>query len=244
VVTVTAAPGGVAVRGEAPGGLADGDVAALGSAVASWLGLQDDLTEFLAIAAGDPAMRDVLAATRGLHQLRFASLAEAVAYFVLTQRTSQPVAGGRKRRLAAAFGPRVTVAGEEWVAFPALDRLAGLAPAELAPFAGHARQADYLVHALRGVHDIGGEFLRTAPYAEAYRALTSIRGVGGFTASAILLRALGRPDEVAMELAQFAEPVARCYGDGTPLEAVRARYGRQIGWWAYFTRTGLGWLRS
>ena len=243
VVTVTAAPGsGVTVRGDAPEPLGPADVAALETAVARWLSLDDDLTGFLAIAANDPAMRDILAVTRGLHQVRFASLAEGAAYFVLTQRTSQTLAGARKRRLAAAFGPRIKVDDQEWGAFPTLNTLAGLGAGELAPFTGNARQTDYLVHVLRGVGEIGEEYLRTAPYADASAALKAIRGVGAFTASAILLRALGRPDEVSLEMAQFAQPVAQVYGDQTPIEAVRERYGRHVGWWAYFTRIGLGWL--
>jgi DNA-3-methyladenine glycosylase II len=242
VLSVTAAPDGVAVSGQAAGPLDRAAITELEAAVTSWLSLDDDLTEFLAIAAADPAMREVLAVTRGLHQLRFASLAEGAAYFVLTQRTSQQLAGARKRQLAAAFGPRIELDGREWIAFPPLDLLAGLGPEQLAPFTGNARQTEYLGHVLRGVHELGEEFLRTAPYAEADQALRTIRGVGDFTAGAILLRALGRPDAVPLEMGQFAKPVAQVYGDETPIEAVRNRYGRYVGWWSYFTRIGLGWL--
>ncbi len=242
VLTVTETPDGVAVSGQAAAPLDGPAIAELEAAVANWLSLDDDLTEFLAIAEADPAMRAVLAVTHGLHQLRFASLAEGAAYFVLTQRTSQQLAGARKRKLAAAYGPRLELDGQQWIAFPPLDVLAGLGPDELAPFTGNARQTEYLGHVLRGVHEIGEEFLRTAPYAEADRALRTIRGVGDFTAGAILLRALGRPDAVPLEMGQFTKPVAAVYGDETAVEAVRKRYGRYVGWWSYYTRIGLGWL--
>jgi DNA-3-methyladenine glycosylase II len=210
--------------------------------VTNWLGLADDVSEFLAIARAEPQMRDVLAATAGLHHLRFGTLAEGATYFVLTQRTPQRTAGSRKRRLAAIYGPRLTVDGEEHIAFPTLDALAGLSTAELEPFCANARQVEHLASTLAGVAQLGEEWLRAAPYAEAKRALLQLRGVGEFTASAILLRALGRTDEVPLEMTQFAEVVTAIYGPAKTLEEVRRAYGRHVGLWSYFAKTGMSWL--
>jgi DNA-3-methyladenine glycosylase II len=239
VVEVGPAEGGaVTVAGYADRPLAPAEVSGLETAVRRWLSLDDDLRGFLALAADDPAMRDVLSVTRGLHQVRFASVAEGATYFVLTQRTSQKLAGTRKRRLAAAFGPRATLDGQEWIAFPTLDTLVGLGPGDLSPYTGNPQQTDYLVHVLRGLHDLGEEFLRSAPYAEALRALRGIRGVGEFTAGAIMLRALGRTDRAAY----FPDLAGHVYGPGASAEMVRERYGAHAGWWGYLTKTGLSWL--
>jgi DNA-3-methyladenine glycosylase II len=210
----------------------------LETGVRHWLSLDDDLRGFLALAADDPALTDVLAVTHGLHQVRFTALAEGAAYFVLTQRTAQTLAGARTQRLADALGPHVTARGRTWAAFPRLELLAGLGPAGLAPFTGNASQTDYLVHMLRGLHDLGEEFLRTAPYAEASAALRQIRGVGEFTAGAILLRALGRSDSTA----HFADLAGHFYGTDDPLAEVRRRYGTYSGWWGYLAKSGLSWL--
>lgn len=242
VAEVAPAPDAVRLTVRADRALSAAETAQVESAVRRWLSLDDDLVPFLDRAADDPPMRPVVEATHGLHQVRFASLAEAVAYFVLTQRTQQPVAAARKRRLAAAYGPSVTVDGVRWQAFPPLERLAGLTATELAPYTGRPQQADYLAAALGGVHLVGAELLREAPYREAEQALLGIRGIGAFTANTILLRALGRPDHCPLEMAQFAAVVAAVYGPGTPAERVRQRYGRYAGWWGYFARTGLGWL--
>jgi DNA-3-methyladenine glycosylase II len=209
-------------------------------AVSDWLSLPDDLTGFLEIARDDPAMAPVLADTAGLHQVRFASLAEGACYFVLTQRTSQRVAGIRKRRLAAEHGPRLTVGGTDHVAFPTLDRLAELGPDELARFAGNPQQTEYLHAVIHGLAALDEEWLRTAPYDEAYAALRQLHGVGEYTASAILFRALGRPDRVTFVMPQFSEIVERVYGPGTRPADVAARYGRYQGWWSYYCRTALG----
>lgn len=209
--------------------------------MSDWLGLSDDLTGFLEIARDDPAMAPVLADTAGLHQVRFPSLAEGACYFVLTQRTSQRVAGIRKRRLAAEHGPRLTVDGTEFVAFPVLDRLAELGPDELARFAGNPRQTEYLTTVVHGLAELDEEWLRTAPYQEAFAALRGLHGVGDYTASAILLRALGRPDRIPMVMPQFTELIDRLYGGGVRPADVAARYGRYQGWWGYYARTALGW---
>lgn len=221
------------------------ETAAVETTVSRWLGLDDDLTPFLALAAGDAALAPLLTDVAGLHQLRFASLAEGAAYFLLSQRTSQAVAAGRKRRLAADLGPRLRLDGEEHVAFPALVTLAATPAGVLARHTGGAQRTTRFVAAIGGlaelVADRGEEWLRHAPYDEVRDALLGIHGIGRFTALAILLRVLGRPDDVPLEMGQFAQVVAEVYGPGTPGDAVRQRYGSYVGWWAYFAKTALGW---
>lgn len=232
---------GVALRVYARRPLSAAEAAGLERATQRWLGLDDDLAPFLARAADDPVMAPVLAEVRGLHQVRFASLAEGATFFVLTHRASQRSAAARKRRLAGAYGPRLTVDGVEHVAFPSLARLAEVPPGELAPYTANPRQTETLRTVVSALAELDEEWLRSAPYDEVRAALLTIRGVGPFTAGAILLRVLGRPDSLPLEMAQFADIVAALYGAGTPVEAVRQRYGRHIGWWGYFAKTALAW---
>ncbi|BCJ37625.1 DNA-3-methyladenine glycosylase 2 family protein [Actinocatenispora thailandica] len=219
--------------------LADDELRWAERRVTDWLGLADDMTGFLAVAADDPAIRPVLAEVAGLHQVRFASLAEGACYFVLTQRTAQRVAGLRKRRLAAAHGPSLTVGGQRFVAFPAFPTLTGLGPDQLGRFTGNARQTDYLLAAIHALAGADEQWLATAPYDEVLAELRRIRGVGDFTASAIMLRVLGRPDRLPIGMPQFADVAARLYGPGTSIDAVAERYGRYLGWWAYYAKTAL-----
>lgn len=236
---------GVALALYADRPLAAVETAALEQAVNRWLGLDDDLTDFLGIAEADPDLAPLLADAAGLHQVRFPSLAEGAAYFMLTQRTSQAVAAGRKRRLAADLGPYLTLDGERHVAFPHLAVLADTPDDVLARYAGGHQRATRLVAALRGlaalVAERGETWLYQAPYPEVRDALLAIHGIGDFTARAILLRVLGRPDELNLEMAQFATVIDSVYGPGTPADRVRERYGRHVGWWAYFAKTALGW---
>lgn len=209
--------------------------------VAAWLSLGDDLRSLLAVAAEDPPVAELLPLVAGLHQVRFSSLAEGATYFALTQRSTQWFATARKARIASELGRRLTFEGETYVAFPELAELAALGTDGLFTFAGNAQRALRLSEVLSGVAGLDEAALRTAPYDEARAMLLRVRGIGAFTANAILLRVLGRPDDVPLEMAQFSAVTREVYGPAAPEPAaLRERYGPYVGWWAYLCRTALG----
>jgi 3-methyladenine DNA glycosylase/8-oxoguanine DNA glycosylase len=242
VASVTAAPGSVALAVFAAAPLSGAEAAAVERSVSDWLGLRDDLRGFHAAADADPGMAPVMRVARGLHQVRFPSLAEATVYFTLTQRSTQWFAGARRRRMAADLGPSLVVDDVVYRAFPSLEVVAGLDDATLRGYAGHAQRAARVREVAAGVHALGEQWLSTAPYCDARTALLALPGVGPFTADALLLRALGRPDEVPLEMRPFRLAAEQVYGSpAPPPDELRARYGPHIGWWAYTTRTALPW---
>jgi DNA-3-methyladenine glycosylase II len=236
---------GVALAVFAETELSAAEAAQVELAVDRWLGLSEDRTGFLATAEADPAMRRVLAIGRGLHQVRFSSLAEGTVYFTLTQRSTQWFAAARKRRLAEDQGPRLTVDGVDYVAFPAMPTVLGLDLADLTRYAGSRSRAERLREVLEGVAALDEQWLRTADYESVRSALLAIKGVGTFTAHAILLRVLGRPDDTPLEMAQFTRVATMLYGEPTPQPAeIRERYGPWVGWWAYLSRTAMSWTED
>jgi DNA-3-methyladenine glycosylase II len=236
---------GVALTVFSAAPLTPDELAVVGERVSAWLSLDDDRAEFLGIAAADEKVRPLLAIAGGLHQVRFSSLAEGAAYFTLVQNSAQWFAALSKRRMSVYLGPSGDVEGETHIAFPDLSTLTDMAREDLLPFAGTPQRAARLESVLTGVATLDEQLLRTGPYEDAMAALLSVRGVGPFTAHALLLRALGRPDAVPLELEQFTNTAATVYGDPVPAPAeLRARYGRWIGWWAYTCRTALGWLEQ
>jgi DNA-3-methyladenine glycosylase II len=235
-----AAPG-IHVRVYAESPLTADAAAAVERDVSRWLGLDDDLRPFLALAAADPPVASLVDEVAGLHQVRFRSLSEGVTYFALTQRSTQWFATARKQRIASELGARGDLDGGSYVAFPPFSRLTGLGAEGLLPYAGNAQRAGRLAEVIDGVAALDEEWLRTAPYEEAKRALLAVRGVGDFTAHAILLRVLGRPDDTPLEMTQFTTAAQAVYGEPAPSPAeLRARYGAYVGWWAYLCRTALG----
>ncbi|GAA4247135.1 DNA-3-methyladenine glycosylase family protein [Dactylosporangium darangshiense] len=225
--------------------LGERDLEAVGARVSSWLGLDDERAEFLRIAEGDERVRPLLEVAAGLHQPRFSSLPEAVVYFTLVQNSTEWYAALRKRRLTVHLGPTGRVAGEDYTAFPEFALLTRLTPEHLAPFVGMMSKATRLAEVIAGVAALDEELLRHGPYEDARAALLSVRGVGEYTAHALLMRALGRPDAAPLEMNRFVSTAVSVYGDPPPTPAeLRERYGPWVGWWAYTCRTAVGWLEQ
>lgn len=206
------------------------------------IGADDDVTALYAAAEGDPPFRALVEQLYGLHHVRFLTLGEIAVYCVLMQRTPVQLASTYKRRFLARFGIPVEAAGVALRAMPELDELVELDAAAIAEAIGHARKAAQIAGVVRGVAAIGERFLRTAPYAAARDALLAIPGIGPFSAAAILLRGLGRMDELP-PIRPIEDDARWLYGAAYDAAAIARRYGAQIGYWAFYLRTGAGRAR-
>jgi DNA-3-methyladenine glycosylase II len=216
---------------------------ALVARAADFIGAHDDLTTLYAAAEDDPPFRALIRQLHGLHHVRFLTLEEIAVYCVLMQRTPVTIASVYKRRFLDHFGIPVDAGGTTLRAMPELPQLVELSAAEIAAAIGHARKAAMITDVVRGVAAIGEPFLRTAPYAAARDALLAIPGIGPFSAAAILLRGLGRMDELP-SLDRF-EPAARAvYGRAYDASAITQRYGAQIGYWSFYVKAGASRLAA
>lgn len=203
------------------------------------IGADDDVRALYAAAEGDPPFRALVEQLHGLHHVRFLTLGEIAVYCVLMQRTPVQLASMYKRRFLARFGIPVDAGGVTLRAMPELGELVELEAAEIGEAIGHARKAALIAGVVRGVAAIGERFLATAPYAAARDALLAIPGIGPFSAAAILLRGLGRVDEVP-SLEMFEEPGRERYGRAWDPAWITRHYGRSIGTWAFYLKTAAG----
>lgn len=205
-----------------------------------WLSLDDDLAGFYAAAEGDAApFRTLVAGLHGLHHVRFPTLADIAVHAVIMQRTPIAVAAKLRRGVLAHLGLAVTVDDHVLRAMPPLGELAGLDTADWLAAGVGARRAAVLPGVVRGVAMLGESWLRHAPYAEAQTALEAIKGIGPFSATAILLRGLGRMDHVPIAMAGFAGPALAVYGPSWDPRATIRRYGPSLGYWSYYLKTGV-----
>ena len=215
------------------------DAPAILARAAHLVGARDDLRAFYAAAEGDRPFRPILDALHGLHHVRFLTLEEIAIYSVMTQRAPIAMAARMKRKLFDRIG--IPVGG--LLALPAFDHLVTLDGDDYGEAIGHARKGAQIAEVVRGVAKIGEKFLVEAPYADARDALLAVRGIGPFSSAMILLRGLGRMDEVP--LAQVFEAEARAvYGTAYDEAAIRARYGRQLGYWSFYLKAGSARLAS
>lgn len=209
----------------------------------AFVGARDDLRALYRAAADDPPFQRVVELLHGLHHVRFPTLGEIAAYSVMMQRTPIALAATYKKRFLDAFGLRVAHGDRELRAMPDIGQLAELDAGAITEAIGHARKAATIVDVVRGVAALGEDFLVTAPYAQARDALLAIRGVGPFSAAAILLRGLGRMNELPW-MPSFDDAGRALYGSAFDRRAIERRYGDQIGYWSFYAKVGSSRVRA
>jgi DNA-3-methyladenine glycosylase II len=158
---------------------------------------------------------------------------------VLTQRNPIPVAKVIKQALSERFGASLELAGRRYWAFPEAARLAVADPAELPELAGNARRAEYLLALAAAFSGADEAWLRGAPYAEVAAWLRAIKGMGPWSATFVMLRGLGRVEQLPVGEARLGQAAAWVYGralSDAELEAVAQRYGAWKGYWAHYLR--------
>lgn len=207
--------------------------------VGFFLSIADDLAPFYAIGREDTRFAPVIARLYGYHQVKFLTPWENAAWAILSQRT--PMAAARKSwsALIERYGRSLTVDGATYRVFPTAERLATVNPDDLLAILPNLRKAPYLHAAARAFDEVDEHWLRAAPYDEVNAWLRRIPGIGEWSATFILIRALGRMEQATTEDALLRAAVT-VYGAaaGTPdgLRDIARRYGVHQGYWAHYLR--------
>lgn len=163
---------------------------------ARMLGTQADLTDWYARSGRVPWLAPVASALRGLKPPRYPSLWEAFAHAILFQQISIHAAAAIMRRAVDALGESVSVDGIRCVVFPPAQRWLEASETALRA-AGISRNKVAHLRAAAGAFADGTvdeRALEALPTPEAGAMLCSVRGIGAWSASVILLRGLGRLD--------------------------------------------------
>lgn len=158
------------------------------------LGLDVNIGGFYEVAERDQRLTVLAARFKGMRPPRFASMFEALVNAVACQQLSLTVGIHLLNRLAAGYGPTLTVAGADTAGFPEPDRLAGIDPGELRPLGFSAAKARAIVKLAEQMESGQLDFaaLEDASDDAACAALMGIPGVGRWSAEYTLLRGLGR----------------------------------------------------
>ncbi len=208
--------------------------------IAYFLSLDDDLCPFYDLAQTDEAFLPVVEALYGYHQLKFTSPFENAVWALISQRNLMSVSGKMQAALTERFGGTLTVDGETYTAFPDADRLAQATSYEIAETIGHGAKAVLISGAAKAFSRMDDHWLRDAPYAEVEAWLKSIKGIGEWSATFILLRALGRTERLPVKERRTLEAAAKVYGlfsvEDAELYRIGARYGNHSGLWAHYMR--------
>jgi DNA-3-methyladenine glycosylase II len=158
------------------------------------LGLSVDLSPFAAMAAPDPLLGPLAAHLRGLKPPRFPTVFEALVNGVACQQLSLAVGIHLLNRLTADRGRATSARPEGPRAFPDPEDLASLQPDDLKRHGFSSTKARTIIETAQAIvaGDLDLEALQGLEDGAAIERLTSLRGVGRWTAEYVLLRGLGR----------------------------------------------------
>jgi DNA-3-methyladenine glycosylase II len=211
--------------------------------ISFFLGLHDDLHPFYQLGSEDSDFSPIVQDLYSYHQVKFLTPFEVACWAVLVQRNPLNIAQRMKQALIEAYGGSVTVLGTTYWAFPEATRLIHVNESEFLSVVRNARKAEYLVAVIRAFSEVDEHFLRTADYDEVAAWLHSIRGFGEWSVSFVLLRGLGRMEQVPVSEKKLIAAASRLYGHGHDLtraevEKIAERYGSYKGYWAHYVRVG------
>jgi DNA-3-methyladenine glycosylase II len=167
--------------------------------------------DFFDICSRDSVLVELDARFPGLRPVRSFDLLSALVRAISAQQVNLRWATTTRRRLAETFGRKHNV-GEHIVYSLDATRLAAAAVTEIRDLQFTTRKSEYIIStaeaACRGFLD--AEVLAQLPDDDVIARLTSLRGIGYWTAEWILARFLGRPRVVAGDLG-VRKAVGRAY---------------------------------
>ena len=213
------------------------DAAPLVARIGTMLGVDAHLSEWYARVKTIPWLRDLAAKCEGVRPPRYASLFEACAHAVVFQQISIHAAAAIMRRFVDVLGVR----NERTVAFP--DPRALLAAPDAA-FDGVGLSKTKLAHLRSVAEAVAGNAITEAeiqalPTPDAAERLTSIRGIGPWSAAVVMLRGFGRLDTFPLRDSGVARSIRLLSGDpAIDLDALLERLGPMRGMLYYHLLLG------
>jgi DNA-3-methyladenine glycosylase II len=190
------------------------------SALDRLLGLSVDVSDFATMAAHDPLLGPLAGRMRGLRPPRFPTVFEALVNGVACQQLSLAVGIQLLNRLSSDHGRPVSDDPGGPRAFPDPEDLAPLEPNELKRHGFSMTKARTIIETARAIvtGDLDLEGLQRRDDPAAIERLTSLRGIGRWTAEYVLLRGLGRLHVFPGDDVGAHNKLRRLFNIDTPLD--------------------------
>jgi DNA-3-methyladenine glycosylase II len=207
-VRVTARPGGVRVEPWS-------DEAA--HEIGRLLGLPFDLDGFRRFAADDPVLGPIVEAVPGFRPTMNPQPFEALVVAITTQQISLRAAAAIRSNFVERFGVRHEHAWE----FPTRERMRRARPKDFTVIGFSRAKAEYVLELAHSNLDL--DSLAALPDDGVIEAITSVRGLGRWTADWFLARHLARPTAWPAGDLGVRKAVSTFYADGRPLSIEEVR---------------------
>ena len=209
--------------------------------ISFFLSLEDNLKEFYEIAQKDQYIQPAIKQFYGHKQVKFLTPFEISCWAILAQRIPMKIAHKMKENIIKKVGGQINIKGVEYRSFPEPSSLVAALP-ELPGLVSNKRKVEYLSSVAKAFCGVDEQWLRVAPYDEVHSWLTDIKGIGDWSAHFIMIRGLGRMEELSDIEPRLALDVARIYlGKDEPMIneevcQIAEKYGKWKGYWAYYLR--------
>jgi DNA-3-methyladenine glycosylase II len=209
-----------------PRPLPDDVTDAVGEAVNRLFNLDLDLSPFERAVVSDPVMSAIVRELRGLKPPRTATLFEALVDSVIEQQISLSAAHSIGERFTRTFGDTLLLEGRTYHAFPTPERLAEAALEEVRACGLSLSKAEYILGIARQVREGSLDLEHHGPGEETatlVRELSTLRGVGVWTAELALLRGLSRLDAIPADDLGIRRAITRYYARESRIGTAEAR---------------------
>ncbi len=207
--------------------------------VVAWLGLTDDVRPFLEAMMRHSAMGPIAARYRGLRLVGLPDLFEALSWAIIGQQITLRFAYTLKKRVTLAYGEKRSVAGRELWMFPKPDVLKTTSVESLTALGLSRQKARSLILVAEATASgrLTRERLSRLDVHEAERQLTTLPGVGPWTAQYVLMRCLRMPEAYPQSDVGLHNALKRAlHQDSKPsLSEVQAFFRELSGFEAYAT---------
>jgi DNA-3-methyladenine glycosylase II len=207
-VRVTASVGGVAIEPWS---------AAAAAEIGRLLGVPFDLDEFRQRALADPVLSEIVSTLAGFRPTLNPQPFEALVVAITTQQISLRAAAAIRGNLVRRYG----VAHEHAWEFPTREQIKELRPRHFTPLGFSRAKAEYVLELAHSDLDLDG--LALLDDDEVIAVLTSIRGLGRWTADWYLARHLARPRAWPAGDLGVRKAVSTFYSAGRPLTIEEVR---------------------
>ncbi|PGM93020.1 DNA-3-methyladenine glycosylase family protein [Bacillus cereus] len=169
---------------------------AIANYVKEWFDLTTDLAPFYKLARYDPLLQGPIQEYYGLRTLGIPDLFEALSWGIISQQINLTYAYTLKRRLVENFGNYVEWNDRKHWIFPSPEVIANLSVEDLTLLKMTTRKCEYLIDIAQLITEgkLSKEsLLEIQDVRLAEKQLTSIRGIGPWTAHYVLMRCLRFP---------------------------------------------------
>lgn len=168
----------------------------IGQYVDEWFDLNRDLQPFYDLTAQDEILRDVVASYKGLRIVGVEDLFEALCWAIMGQQISLHVAYSLKQKLVITFGESITYQDKKYWLFPTTEKIGSISLEKLRELSFTQRKAEYVlgVAQLMTVGTLSHQQFEGLSLEQMEKDLTSIRGIGKWSANYVIMRCFRHPD--------------------------------------------------